>query len=156
MKKLTFLLIGLFFINLSFSQEKALKITKPDTNKEIIIKENKRIKIRTNTGEKISGRFTIKDENTIFINGKDFDLNDIEAIKRNSLLVSIFSSGFLIYGGGLAMGFGAIIGIFIESSGYYLMIPGAAMIATGIASPNFARNFKKAKNWQFEVISLNE
>lgn len=156
MKKLTFLLVSLFFINLSFSQEKALKISGSETNKEIIIKENKRIKIRTVNGEKIVGRFTIKDENTIYINGNTIDLNDITAIKRNQLLLSFFVSGLLVYAGALTAGLGAIIGIFANPTAFFLIIPGSAMIWAGKSFPNVNRNFKQSKNWKYEVISLPE
>lgn len=154
MKILRILLpLGLLFINPTWAQEQAIKITNPSSGKEIIIRNNKRIKILTNDGQKISGRFKIVDSNTIFIDDRPVELMDIQEIKRNPLLTSIFTSAFFIYGGALAVGFGALIGVLVDTSAYYLILPGAGMIYTGIKSPNFNRNFKRDKNWAFEIIT---
>lgn len=83
-------------------------------------------------------------------------LSDIECIKRNPLFLSLFSSGFLIYGGMLAVGMGAIIGIFIESRGFLLAAPGAAMIYGGLKSPNVLRNYETADNWTLQMIIPSE
>ena len=50
MKKLISLLLSLFFLNCLVAQEKAIKIFNEKTGKEIIIKENKRIRIKTLDG----------------------------------------------------------------------------------------------------------
>ena len=155
MKKITLLLFSLLFVNLILAQANAIKITNQASAKEIIIKESKRIRVQTTDGQKISGRFSIVDGTTLLIKDQRIDLADIESIKRHPLLTSLFTSTFFIYGGALAVGFGALIGILVDSSAYYLIIPGAAMIYTGIKSPNFNRNFKKDKNWTFELITLN-
>jgi hypothetical protein len=75
-------------------------------------------------------------------------------LKRNPLFTSILTSGFLIYGGALTAGFGVIIGIFVDSTAYLLTIPAAAMIYTGIKSPNINRNYNTDKGWKFEIISM--
>lgn len=147
------LLLGLLVINQTWAQEQAIKIINPASGKDVIIKDNKRIKIRTTDGQKISGRFKIVDSNTIFIDDMPVELMDILEIKRNPLLTSIFTSAFFIYGGALAVGFGALIGVLVDTSAYYLILPGAGMIYTGIKSPNFNRNFKRDKNWTYEIIT---
>jgi hypothetical protein len=152
MKKTTILFLSLCLVNLIAAQERVIKISSPASEKKIIIKENKRIKIRTVDGQKISGRFSIEDNRVIAIKDQKIALSDIESIKRNPLLLSVFSSGFLIYGGALAVGMGAIIGIFIESSGFLLAIPGAAMIYAGIKSPNILKNYKAEDSWSYELI----
>ncbi|MEY8019372.1 hypothetical protein AB8P51_00945 [Muriicola sp. SD30] len=154
MKQISVLSLLLFIINISWAQENALKITNSVSGKEIIIKENKRIKIKTTEGKKISGRFTRSDNKSIFLKGEEIVLQDILEIKRNPLLLSIFSSGFFIYVGAITAGFGVIIGALIDSTAFWLTIPGAAMIYTGIKSPNFLRKFKRDKNWTFEWIAI--
>ena len=156
MRKVAILLFSLFFTNQFMAQEQAIKISSPTSEKEVIIKENKRIKIRTIEGDKISGRFRMVENNAIKIKDQTIALTNIESIKRNPLFLSIFGTGFLIYGGALAVGLGAILGIFIQPSGILLAIPGAAMIYAGIKSPNILKNYQAADNWGFEVIPTSE
>ena len=156
MRKITVFLFSLFFAGGVLAQEQALRISSPSSDKELIIKENKRIKIITTEGTKISGRFHIAGNNAINIKDQTIALADLESIKRNPLFLSLFSSGFLIYAGALTAGMGAIIGIFIQSSGFLLAIPGAAMIYAGIKSPNVLKNYKAKDHWQFQVIHTND
>ena len=124
------------------------------SKKEVVIKENRRIKIKTKDGQKISGRFKIEN-NSILINNQLIPLSDIEGIKRNPLLTTALTSGFFIFTGALTVGFGTIIGAFVNTRGFLLAIPGAAMIFTGIKSPNFNKMYKKQKNWSLEIININ-
>jgi hypothetical protein len=157
MKNLTILFISLFFANLTFSQERVLKIMNQVSKKEIIIKENKRIRIRTVDGQKISGRFKIIGKETILIKNKKIELANIEKIKRNPLLVSIVTNGLFIYiGAGITIVGVAVAGITSQSSLFLLAIPGAGMIYTGIKSPNFLRGYKKNSNWNYELITTSE
>ena len=155
MKKTAFLLFSLLFVNLTIAQELAIKIINQSSKKEFVIKENKRVKIKTVDGEKISGHFVIKD-NLIMIQNKEFAISDIQEIKRNPLLTSILTSSFLIYGGALAVGFGVLIGVLADSAAFWLTLPGAGMIYTGIKSPNFNRKFKNDGSWTFEIITLSD
>ena len=156
MKKIFLLIIGLFFFNLLIAQNQAIKITNINTNKEKIIKENKRIKLITFDGRKIKGRFKIENNSTIVVDNVRLDLSDIDALKRNPLLTSIFTSGFLIYGGALTAGFGVLIGVLVDSTAFWLTIPAAGMIYTGIKSPNFNKNHRTEKGWKFEIITLSD
>ncbi len=156
MLKMSSLFLSLFFVTLLFSQERAIKITNQTSKKEIKIKENKRIKIKTTDGEKISGRFKIHDDTTILIKNKQIELINIKEIKRNSLLLSIFTSGFFIYSGALTAGFGVLIGVLVDSTAFLLTIPAAGMIYTGIKSPNFQKKYKGDSNWIFELISTSD
>ena len=155
MKILIVLTFIMFLSNLSWAQESALKITNTTTQKEVIIKENKRIKIKTLDGNKISGRFKLKNT-TILIGKEQIELEDIQSIKPNPVLISVLGSGVLIYGGIITAGFGVIIGVFVDSTAFLLAIPGAAMIYAGIQSPNISKNYKRDKNWNFEIITLSE
>ena len=154
-----YLLLLSFCLSLSLTtvaQKRALEISNSETNKQIIIKENKRIKILTTDGQKLSGRFAIEDENALLIRNQNIAFTDIASIKRDPLLLSIFTSGFLIYAGAITIGVGTIIGIFAESSGFLLAIPGAAMIYAGIKSPNVLKNYKSDSNWSFKIVELSD
>jgi len=156
MKK-KFLLISCLIISaISLAQEQAIKITNQKAAKEIVIKENKRIRVQTSDGQKISGRFTVVDGSSILIKDRTIAISDILSVKKNPLLLSIFTSGFFIYAGAITVGIGAIIGVFVESSGFLLAIPGAGMIYTGIKSPNFLKNYKTDGDWTFELISTSQ
>lgn len=153
MKQTPLLLLSLLLVNMVFAQERAIKISNPASEKVVRIPENKRIKIRTADGQKISGRFRIAEVDAIVIDGQTIALSDIESVKRNPLFLTIFSTGFLIYGGALTAGMGAIIGMFVETSGFWLIIPGAAMVYAGIKSPNILKNYTSDGNWQFELLA---
>lgn len=156
MKKIFLIIIGLFFFNLLIAQHQAIKITNINTNKEKVIKENKRIKLKIFDGRKIKGRFKIENNSTIVVDNFRIDLSDIDALKRNPLLTSIFTSGFLIYGGALTAGLGVLIGILADSTAFWLTIPAAGMIYAGIKSPNFNKNHKTDKGWKFEIITISD
>ena len=156
MKKLTLLLVCLCAVNLTAAQEQAIMITNESSAKEFFIKVNKRIKVETVDGQKISGRLNIADNSTILVNGQRIPLLEITAIKKNPLLLSIFTSGFFIYAGAITVGMGVIIGVFIDSTAFLLTIPGAGMIYTGIKSPNFNRKYKKDRDWTFEIITTSQ
>lgn len=153
MYKLAFFLLSVLAVNLALAQEQVIKITNPSVAKEAFIKENKRIKIKTFAGEKISGRFSIEENNILIINGRAIPLADIAEIKRNPLLLSIFTTSFFIYVGAITAGIGMLIAAFGQTSGLLLGIPAAGMIYAGIKSPNFLRRFKTENNWTFEIIT---
>ena len=115
MKKFAMLLLCILTVNIAAAQKKAIKITKETNGKERIIKENKRIQVFTEDGEMHSGRFQVVDDQTISIDGVSIAMANIIKIKRNSLLLRIFTSTGLIYAGGILTGFGALIGVFGSS-----------------------------------------
>jgi len=155
MKTIFFFIFFLFFSHMAISQNSFIKITNLSTNKEKVIKENRRIKLKTSDGRKIKGRFKIENNSNIFIDNVRIDLNDIKELKRNPILLSILGSGFLIYGGAITTGVGFIIGITGNPAGFWLVIPGAAMIYAGIKSPNINKNYKRDSGWKFEVITIS-
>ena len=156
MKTLIGLCCTLLFVHTVFAQKKAIKITSETSKREIVIKENKRVKVRTLDGQKIKGRLKIVDSQTILVQDQEIDLANILQIKRNPLLLNLFTGGVLIYTGTIVAGFGAIIGIFIDSAGYWLIPPGLALIAGGTMTPNINKAYKKPKKWNFEIITLQE
>ena len=95
MKKLFLLTFSLLCIVTVTAQNKGLKINATSTSKEIIIKENKRIKIKTIDGLELKGRFKTYGENFIIIDDVKVDLQHIKELKRNPLLTSILSTCLL-------------------------------------------------------------
>ena len=138
----------------AFGQQQLLKITNPSLSKEILIKENKRIKIKTVDGIKHAGRFTAGVDQTLIIDGVPIALADIAEIKRNPLLLSLFTSGFFIYAGAITAGVGLLVAVFGQPAGALLTIPAAGMVFIGIKSPNFLRKFKRGGNWTFELVPV--
>ena len=112
MKAIIILLISIFLVNFTFSQENIIKITNPHSRKEIIIKENRRIRVKTIDGQKISGRFKILNEQSITIKNRQIELLQIAKIKRNPLFISIVTNGFFIYTGTATIGISFISYIF--------------------------------------------
>jgi hypothetical protein len=104
----------------------------------------------------MKGRFKVENNSTIIINGIQINLTDIEELKRNPLLTSIFISGFLIYGGAITTGLGVLIGLLVDTTAFWLVLPAAGMIYTGIKSPNINKNHKSEKGWKFEIISISD
>ncbi len=155
MKKNVLLLSFLCFINLITAQIKAIKITNEATQKEKIIKENRRVKVFTLDGKKLKGRFKIE-SNSILIQGESINLSDITAMKRNPLLVSIVTGSFLVYLGSITVGIGVLIGLLADSSAFLLTIPGAGLIYAGLKPPNFNKKFKTKRNWTFEIITISD
>lgn len=155
MKKTVLLLSFLCFINLITAQIKAIKITNEATQKEKIIKENKRVKVFTLDGKKLKGLFKIE-SNSILIQGESINLSDIIAMKRNPLLVSIITGSFLVYLGSITVGIGVLIGLLADSSAFLLTIPGAGLIYAGLKPPNFNKKFKTKRNWTFEIITISD
>ncbi|WP_412560667.1 hypothetical protein [Winogradskyella sp. MIT101101] len=156
MKKLLLLFISIFLFNVVISQNNAIKITNLNTNKEKVIKENKRIKLKTSDGQKIKGRFKVENDSTIIVDGAIINLSDIEEIKRNPLLTSVLTSGFLIYSGVIITGIAVLIGVLADSTAFWLVLPAGGMIYTGIKTPNINKNHKKIKGWKFEIISISD
>ena len=110
----------------SFAQNSVLLIQKNDSNRSIEIKENKRIKLKTNDGEKLYGRFTIVDSSSIMIKGKIILLEDVVTIKRKSLFGTIANPVFIAYGSTMI-----IAGIAVVGTGGFGPLVGGTLMVTG-------------------------
>jgi len=157
MKKITFLVFSIVLSTLLVAaQENSLKITSESSDKKVVMKEKKRVRIKTKEGRKISGRFEIIAKDSIKINKATISLDEIVEIKRNPLLTSILISGILIYAGSLTAGVAVVAGVFAETSAYYLLIPAGGLIYTGLRSPNFYKKYKLNGEWSIEIIEIRE
>ncbi len=157
MKKNSLLFVLLFIVSVVFSQQKGIKITNIKTNKVVVIKEHKRVRVKTFDGEKISGKFTIIKKDVIKIKNKKIHFKDIEKIKRNPLLVSIFVKFVFIYTGAVILFFASISYAWSGLNFYNLLaIPGVAIIIYALKSPNFLKGYKNTKGWKYEIITLSD
>lgn len=154
MKKIFLLITSLFFFNVAVSQHNGIKIKNLNTNKEKFIKENRRIQLKTYDGRKIQGRFEIESNSSIRIHDIHVYLTDISSLKRAPLFTSILTSGFLIYGGAITTGFAVLIGALVDTTAFWLVLPAAGMIYSGLKSPTINKTHKTAKGWGFELISI--
>ncbi|RED49981.1 hypothetical protein [Seonamhaeicola aphaedonensis] len=163
MIKTSILIFSLLVINSLVAQTIGLKIYNKQNDQEVLIKENKRIRIKTFDGLKLTGRFKIIDDETISIKKKEIKLSQIEKIKKHPLVMSILINGSLYY---LAAGFiigGVELAILAFSSGdasailltpvvVLIMAPAPFLIKGAIKSPNILKSYKSSEQWQYEVI----
>ena len=154
MKKLFLLSFSLLCTVTVNGQNKALKISSTSSSKEIIIKENKRIKIKTIDGRQLRGRFKTVGESFIIIDDVKVDLQHIKELKRNTQLISIITTASLVYLGTLTAGIGILIGAFSDSTAFWLTLPGAAMIYLGLKSPNLYKKHSIKNGLKLEISNI--
>lgn len=156
MKKAIILLFSIFFANVLHAQEqKAIRITKQDSQKEVLIKGNNRIIIKTVDDVKFSGRYTVV-QDAIIIKDVLIPLADIKYIKRNPLLTSILTTGVFLYGGFVTATMGVALGILVNPNAFNLIIPAGGLIFAGLQKTNFHRRYKAEKDWMFEIVTIPE
>lgn len=150
--KLVFML--LLFANQVTAQVNGIRIFNENKKKEIIIEENKRIRVKTSDGQRISGRFQLIDNESFLLKGNIIKLTEIEKIKKNPIVVSTLVNGLLLYVGSAMVFVSTVLARILGVPSYhYYLIPGSAMIYAGIKSPNFLAGYKKSKGWQYQIIS---
>ncbi|SMG16579.1 hypothetical protein SAMN05661096_00872 [Marivirga sericea] len=156
MKNVFILLFSIFFANILCAQEqKAIRITKENKQREVVLKENKRIFIKTVDGKELSGRYSVENS-SIVIDDEKIALADIKYLKRNPAFTSILTTVLFVYGGSVATIMGVALGILVDPNIFYLTIPGVGLIYAGLQKPNFHRKFKAEKNWMFEIVTIPE
>ncbi len=154
MKKIVLLIFSLFFFNVILAQNHTLKITNSNTNKQVVIKQNSRIKLKTNAGQKLKGHFSVVDTNTIIIDDIRIDLADINELKRISLLVSVLAPVLFFSVGVVPTYASIIIGISAEPIALLALVPAAAMLYIAINPSSFSKKYKIDKGWTLETIVL--
>lgn len=155
------IIFSLLFAANILAQSGALAITNLETQKVRVIKENKRIRINTTNGEKLQGRFSILDENTIALDGRNITLNEIVVIRRHPLFNTIFIKTNLIHIGALSLFFGVLgtaLSTGLSEDGierYAPLAGGVSLLAAGIygayKSPNLNKGFRIDQNWSFKI-----
>lgn len=147
MKQLFLLFFFLFSIS-GISQTNVLVIQKLNSKFTKEIKENKRIKVWTKDGQKIYGRFTIKDSTSIIIEEKVILLEDIIKMKKKSLFGTIANPIFIVYGS-----FMIIAGVVTVGSGGWGAIIGGSFIIGGmplVLIPSIS-NKHSIQDWEYSI-----
>lgn len=156
MKSIFLLLALIIGLGTASAQVNALKMNHPDSRIEKVIKENRRVVVKTKTGQKVKGRLVFVDDETISLKGQEILIADIIKIKHNPLLLSILIDGLMFYTAGSVLAFGVLITAFSSSGGTaaYFIIPAAALIYGGIASPKFTKGYKTYTGWSYEMVTV--
>lgn len=153
----TLLLCVLFFVSfhgLVTAQKQALQITNTSNGKYHIIKENRRVRLKTYQGEKYSGRVRFLNSDTLIVRSHVIALKDIKKLKRNPLLMSIVINGTFYYTAAVCIGGGLLMGAILHDASYLtLLLPGVASMAIGVLGPNPIPAYHHT-NWEYEVIQL--
>ena len=147
MKQLFLLFFFLFSIAV-ISQSNILVIQKLNSNFTKEIKENKRIKVWTKDGQKLYGRFTIKDSISIIIEEKVILLEDIIKMKKKSLFGTIANPIFIVYGSFVIIAGAATVG-----TGAWGALIGGSFIVAGIPMvliPSISNNHPSDK-WEYSI-----
>ena len=141
----------LFFLLCSIavlSQNNVLVLQKSNSNFIKEIKEHKRIKVWTKEGQKLYGRFIIKDSTSIMIEDQVVLLEDIIKLKKKSLFGTIANPIFIVYGSvmiiaGVATVGTGILGAFIGGS---FIIGGIPLVLI----PSISNNHPM-KYWEYSI-----
>ena len=147
MKQLFLLFFFLFSIAV-ISQSNTLVIQKLNSKFTKEIKENKRIKVWTKYGQKLYGRFTIKDSISIVIEEKVILLEDIIKMKKKSLFGTIANPIFIVYGSFMIIAGAATVG-----TGAWGAIIGGSLIIGGlplILIPSIS-NKHSIQDWEYSI-----
>lgn len=147
MKQLFLLFFFLFSIS-GISQTNVLVIQKLNSKFTKEIRENKRIKVWTKDGQKIYGRFTIKDSTSIIIEEKVILLEDIIKMKKKSLFGTIANPIFIVYGS-----FMIIAGVVTVGSGGWGAIIGGSFIIGGmplVLIPSISNKYS-IQDWEYSI-----
>ncbi len=154
MKTIIFSLFLLLTFYSAISQEKGILFKDKNGEKSDFLMEHKRIKVVTTEGQRLYGRFSIIDNNTISINNTIIPLSSIEKIKRKSLTSTIASPIICTIGVILILG-----GTSVTALGGGFTIVGLGLISSGFTVPLIALiSNKHPKNqWECSIgdIPLN-
>ncbi|WP_299675081.1 hypothetical protein [uncultured Dokdonia sp.] len=149
---LLFLLILFLFgtTQTIFAQEEGIQITHHKGKRVKFVKEGKRIKVFTDSGEKYKGRYTIIDEETIQIKGQDIKLEDIYLFKKKSLFNTITKSVIFVVGTSVMIGGIASGGVFGPAIGVSF---GVVTYLVGLIVPEiFVKNLDEDR-WSYKIIA---
>jgi len=156
--------LGLFFclilFNVSVAQNKAIRISNEELKREVFIKNNKRLRVKTIYGNKLSGRLEIVDDDKVSVGGIVIRLEDLQMIKRNPLITSL-STSVLLFCPGVLFLVGGVILIAsgdedVEKAGFVFAAVGVGFGYLAAVSPNFFKGYKKHRNWKFEIIEIGQ
>lgn len=135
-----------------FSQEKGIKIIHAETQEQVLLKENTRIRIKLMDETVVSGVFQIADSNSIFIKNERIDLARIQKIKphpaRLSAAISVIMAVTTFITAVSAFAY-----LFVDSdTASWLGIGAVASLGLAIKPPNILKGYKASDGWRFEIL----
>jgi hypothetical protein len=142
-------------INLSFGQNKAIQITNNHLTKSVVIKENRRIKIKMVNGQTYTGYFKVIDDEKIKIKNAEVEIANILEIRKKPLLISTVLGVTFVYFGFVAVGVGIFVGVILDAAAFLLVPVGVAVFYAGIRTPNFYKNYKNSQDFVLQIIDLD-
>jgi len=157
--KTNLLFLSVLLVNISFSQEKSIRVFNSDLEIEKFIEEGKRIRLKTNKGKIITGKFKIIDEEKIAIRKDEVNLSEVIKIKHHYLAMTlpintlILGTGIFSFGAGLYIIFASVTLDIPIWFGLAYMGIGTGAITGGILSPNVLRAHKKKNGWAYEIVT---
>ena len=131
------LIICVLLVSNIFAQEKYLSISDSETGKEVIYKQNKRVRVKTIEGGKLNGKLKIMNDEQVMIKNIIIPVTSIEKIKNNPLALNILVSASIIFVGGFTVFYGIYaIAWGVVGGGIIISGVGVGMVYAGILSPN--------------------
>ncbi len=145
-----YLILFIFIPFIFFAQEKQLQITKIEDGKTFIIKENKRVKIKTMNGEKLFGKIKFIDNNTILIDEKSIKLDDIKFIRKRNLSTTIIATSFIIVGA-FTLGLAPILVIGDTQAALTVFLSSVGISSFAILLPSLSKKYSNS-TYNFQII----
>ena len=146
---LLFCLILISFV--SFSQTNVITLEKIKSQRQVHIKENKRIKVVTKDGTKYVGKFSVVDERTIKIRETLIDLDSIATIQKKSIFYTIIRPLLITEGSALVF-----IGVVGAAAGGYGF--GIALAFLPIGTPMVLLPLLESKHkyneWSYKIEKM--
>jgi hypothetical protein len=152
MIKTSIMLAMLLSSLIGLAQQRAIEITDRTSGKIIMIKENKRVKVKTVQGKTISGRFRIA-KDSVLIGKVKLGLNEMAEIKRDPLLTTLLLKGFFVYVGSVTIALGVVMGALVDSTAYWLLLPGTGMLYLGMRPISIGKSRNRAQ-WNYRLVSI--
>lgn len=131
-----------------FAQTNSIVLEHKGKDRQIVVKENKRIKITTIDGEKFVGRFSIIDDKTIQIKGTTIALDSIATIQKRSTFSAIIQPILIV--NGVALIIMGVAGAAAGGYGYLLTIT-TIPIGTPMVLLNVFYNKHKNEKWSYRI-----
>ena len=149
------LIICVLLVSNVFAQEKYLSISDSETGKEVIFKQNKRVRVKTIEGGKLNGKLKIMNDEQVMVRNIIIPVLSIEKIKNNPIGLNILVSGsmitlgcFSVLVGIYGIAWGAVVGGIVISGA------GAGLVLAGILSPNFLPATKIYSKSNVRVVTM--
>jgi hypothetical protein len=149
MKKIISILLLLLSITV-FAQNKKLEAANKVNGKTVLFEQSTRVKITTLDRKKFVGDLTIKDSETITVNGSDVALSNIGSIKNYTKGGRTAKNILYGVGAGLIAGSG-VAGLAKSGSAFGLFMGGTATAITGALVNNKHKTIIY-RNYIFKVV----